>query len=95
MMFADWFSADTVAPVALKLAGKLAEKFKDPALRKLRELEVVFQLGFNKYIRHQIDRYDKVKTILGTNTPLRLQYIYINLYATENVSVTTNAGGYP
>jgi hypothetical protein len=64
-MFAEWFSAKTIAPVAEKLGGKLAESAKGPVVKKIGELKLKLSIGFDNYIRHQIDRYSKIKTILG------------------------------
>jgi hypothetical protein len=82
-MFAEWFTATTIAPVAEKLGGKLAESAKGPVGKKIGEVKLKLAVGFDSYIKHQIDRYSKIKTILGANVPLRLEYIYVNLYVSE------------
>jgi hypothetical protein len=89
-MFAEWFSAKTIAPVALNLGGKLAASAKDPMIKRLGELKLKMEIGFDNYIRHQIDRYSKIKTIFATNIPLQLEDIYINLYVKEDVGILSN-----
>jgi hypothetical protein len=84
-MFAEWFASKALSPVAIKLAGKFLVLAKEPAARKLEEMKVTLQFGFENYIRREIDKYSKIKTILGVNVPLNLQDIYINLYIHANL----------
>lgn len=66
-------------PALTKLAMSVAEPMKGKASKKIDELKVVFRVGFNHYMRHQVERYSKVKTIIGSSIPLELKDIYVNL----------------
>jgi hypothetical protein len=83
-MFAEWITAKSIAPIALKLAPKIAEVSKNPIGRKIGELKLYFEVGINDYVRHQIDRYSKIKTIIRPSNPLSIEDIYVNLYAVED-----------
>ena len=76
----DLISLTKMAPLLGKLAGSLAESAKGPAAKKKDELKIRFKLGFNEYIFQQATRYANVKTIIGSNIPLSLKDVYINLY---------------
>ena len=67
-----------------KLAGSLAESAKGPAAKKKDELKIRFKLGFNEYISQQATRYANVKTIIGSNIPLTLKDVYVNLYVSKD-----------
>jgi len=79
-MFAEWFASKALSPVAIKLATTFFSLVKEPATRKLEELKVSLQFGFDSYIKNEIERYSKIKTILGVNVPLDIASIYVNLY---------------
>jgi hypothetical protein len=76
----DLISLTKMAPLLTKLAGSLAESAKGPAAKKKDELKIRFKLGFNEYIFQQATRYANVKTIIGSNIPLSLKDVYVNLY---------------
>ena len=82
-MLPSWVTTTTLAPIASKVAQQLLGAAKEPAKRKLGELKLELEIGFDKYVRAQIDRYSSVKTVLGSNMPLPLADIYINLYVAE------------
>jgi predicted NACHT family NTPase len=67
-----------------KLAGSLAESAKGPAAKKKDELKVRFKVGFDEYISQQATRYSNVKTIIGSNIPLKLKDVYVNLYIAKD-----------
>ena len=73
-----------IAPLLTKLAGSLADLAKGAAAKKKDELKIRFRFGFNNYISQQVTRYSNVKTIIGSNTPLRLEDLYVNLYLTQD-----------
>ena len=80
---ADLISLSKLTPLLTKLAGSLAESAKGPAAKKIDELKVRYKLGFNTYISQQTMRYQNVKTIIGSNTPLLLTDVYVNLYLSQ------------
>ncbi|MDR3571461.1 MAG: NACHT domain-containing protein [Candidatus Pacebacteria bacterium] len=79
-MFADWFVSKALSPVAIKLATKFLSLVKEPVARKLDEIKVSLQFGFDAYVKNEIERYSKIKTILGVNVHLDIAGIYVNLY---------------
>ena len=80
----DLISLTKMAPLLGKLAGSLAESAKGPAAKKKDELKIRFKLGFNEYISQQATRYANVKTIIGSNIPLTLKDVYVNLYVSKD-----------
>jgi len=80
IIMSDLISLTKMAPLLGKLAGSLAEAAKGPAAKKEDELKVRFKVGFDEYISQQAARYSNVKTIIGSNIPLKLKDVYVNLY---------------
>lgn len=80
----DLISLTKMAPLLGKLAGSLAESAKGPAAKKKDELKVRFKVGFDEYISQQATRYSSVKTIIGSNIPLKLKDVYVNLYVAKD-----------
>lgn len=76
-MFAEWFSAKTLAPPAINTATFVVNSLRTPAGRAIEEMKVRLEIGFDLYIRQQIERYSAVKTILGVNYPLDIRDIYV------------------
>jgi hypothetical protein len=74
----DLISLTKMAPLLGKLAGSLAESAKGPAPKKKDELKVRFKVGFDEYISQQAARYSNVKTIIGSNIPLKLKDVFVS-----------------
>src|SRR3984893_16468960 len=79
----DFISLTKMAPLLGKLAGGLAESAKGPAAKKKDELKVRFKVGFDEYISQQATRYSNVKTIIGSNIPIKFKDVYVNLYVAK------------
>jgi hypothetical protein len=82
-MVSELLSAKALAPILTKLSGSFAESAKGPAAKIRDQLKVKFKVGFDEYVQQQIKRCSTVKTIIGSNSPLSLPDLYVNLYVTS------------
>jgi predicted NACHT family NTPase len=83
-MMTELVSAAKLGPLLTKIATSIALSAKEPAAKKIDELKVQFRLGFDAYLKKQIDRFSTVKTIIGSNRPINLLELYVNLFLTEH-----------